>query len=160
MNYSSYFQTPIGYIEVLASDDAITSILFVESLSESQPSEITQKGQQQLEEYFQGIRREFDLPLNANGTAFQQSVWHKLTDIDYGSTCSYSDIAMAIDNPKSVRAVGRANGKNPMTIVVPCHRVIGANGSLTGYAFGVDKKAWLLNHERDHESKIYKKNSN
>lgn len=148
MNYSSCFQTPIGVLEIFASNAAITSILFVDSIRKSQPNEITQKGQRQLEEYFQGKRRKFDLPLNAKGTIFQQSVWNELIDIEYGSTCSYRDIAMAIDNPKSVRAVGSANGKNPMTIVVPCHRVIGANGSLTGYAFGVDKKAWLLNHEQ------------
>ncbi len=148
MNYSSYFQTPIGILEVLASKEAIHSILFVDRMGESEPNEITRKAQQQLEEYFQGERHEFDLPLDARGTKFQQSVWHSLTKIEYGTTCSYRDIANAIANPKGVRAVGSANGKNPMTIVVPCHRVIGADGSLTGYAFGVDKKSWLLKHER------------
>ena len=149
MKYSSYFQTPIGILEVLASKEAILSILFVDHMGESFPNKVTKKAQQQLEEYFQGTRREFDLPLDAGGTKFQQSVWHKLTKIEYGTNCSYRDIANAIDNPKAVRAVGSANGKNPMTIVVPCHRVIGTNGSLTGYAFGVDKKAWLLKHENE-----------
>lgn len=148
MNYSSYFQTSIGILEVLASQDAIHSILFVDRMGESLPNEITQKAQQQLEEYFLGKRRDFDLPLDAGGTNFQQSVWKNLCEIEYGSTCCYQDIANAIANPKAVRAVGSANGKNPMTIVVPCHRVIGSDGSLTGYAFGVDKKEWLLKHER------------
>ena len=149
MNYSSYFQTPIGVLQVLASEEAIHSILFVDNMGESNPNRVTQKAQQQLEEYFHGERREFDLPLDAGGTKFQQTVWHNLTKIEYGATCSYRDIAKAINNPKGVRAVGGANGKNPMTIVVPCHRVIGADGSLTGYASGVERKMWLLEHENE-----------
>ena len=148
MNYSSYFETPIGFLQILASEEFIHSILFVDSVAESQPNKVTLKAQHQLEEYFQGKRLEFDLPLDAGGTKFQQSVWQSLTKIKYGATCSYQDIANAIANPKGVRAVGSANGKNPMTIVVPCHRVIGADGSLTGYASGVERKAWLLEHEK------------
>ncbi len=148
MNYSSYLTTPIGFIQILASDEFIHSILFVDSVTESQSNTVSDRARSQLEEYFQGKRREFDLPLDAKGTKFQQSVWDKLTLVEYGTTCSYRDIANAIENPKGVRAVGSANGKNPMTIVVPCHRVIGADGSLTGYASGVDRKAWLLKHEQ------------
>jgi len=99
--------------------------------------------------YFDGARKSFDLPLDADGTEFQKTVWRALTSIPSGETCTYGDIAQKIGNPKGMRAVGLANGKNPMTIVVPCHRVIGANGKLTGYAFGTERKAWLLNHESD-----------
>jgi len=152
MNYSSYFETPLGVMEVLASERAIHSILFVEQMQESKQNTVTQQAEQQLLEYFQGKRQVFDLPLAAAGTDFQHQVWQQLTQIEYGVTCTYRDIANAIANPKGVRAVGSANGKNPMTIVVPCHRVIGSNGTLTGYAFGVDKKAWLLEHESKYSS--------
>lgn len=101
----------------------------------------------QLREYFNGKRREFDIPLDAAGTDFQRSVWSALRKIPYGRTVSYADIARAIGKPKSMRAVGMANGRNPISIVVPCHRVIGADGSLTGYGGGLDRKRTLLNLE-------------
>jgi methylated-DNA-[protein]-cysteine S-methyltransferase len=101
----------------------------------------------QLEEYFSGSRREFDLPLHAHGTAFQKRVWAALREIPYGTTASYGATALAIGAPTASRAVGLANGQNPISIVVPCHRVIGANGSLTGYGGGLDAKRWLLSHE-------------
>lgn len=102
---------------------------------------------QQLEEYFAGTRKVFDLKLAAQGTAFQQQVWAALCTIPYGETRSYGEQARSIQNEKAVRAVGLANGKNPIGIIVPCHRVIGANGSLTGYAGGLERKQWLLAHE-------------
>ena len=108
---------------------------------------LTALAAEQLQAYFAGNLQQFSLPLAAGGTAFQQQVWQALTTVPYGKTASYGDIAKAINNPKGVRAVGLANGKNPIGIIVPCHRVIGANGTLTGYAGGVDKKAWLLVHE-------------
>jgi methylated-DNA-[protein]-cysteine S-methyltransferase len=101
----------------------------------------------QLDEYFAGTRREFDLPLTAEGTAFQQSVWAGLLRIPCGVTRSYGQLAEEIGNPKAVRAVGLANGRNPISIIVPCHRVIGANGTLTGYGGGLKAKSWLLEHE-------------
>lgn len=101
----------------------------------------------QLNEYFAGKRTDFDVTLATQGTAFQQAVWHALTAVPFGHTQSYSDIANALSNPKAVRAVGAANGKNPISIIVPCHRIIGANGKLTGYAGGLDRKQWLLEHE-------------
>jgi methylated-DNA-[protein]-cysteine S-methyltransferase len=104
----------------------------------------------QFGEYFAGTRREFDLPLNAHGTAFQRKVWGALRDIPYGETASYGQTALAIGNPTASRAVGLANGQNPISIIVPCHRVIGANGSLTGYGGGLDAKRWLLSHEAAH----------
>lgn len=101
----------------------------------------------QLDEYFAGKRTTFDVTLATQGTAFQQAVWQALCAVPFGKTHSYSDIANALDNPKAVRAVGAANGKNPISIIVPCHRIIGANGKLTGYAGGLDRKQWLLEHE-------------
>lgn len=104
----------------------------------------------QLEEYFAGERRQFDLPLGASGTAFQEAVWAGLMTIPYGGSMSYSSLARQIGNPKAVRAVGMANGRNPVSIIVPCHRVIGQNGSLTGYGGGLKAKSWLLDHEARH----------
>lgn len=103
----------------------------------------------QFAEYFAGERRTFDVPLNATGTAFQQQVWAALRDIPYGETRSYSMTALAIGAPTAARAVGMANGRNPISIIVPCHRVVGADGSLTGYGGGLDAKRWLLAHERE-----------
>jgi methylated-DNA-[protein]-cysteine S-methyltransferase len=102
----------------------------------------------QLEEYFTGERVEFDLPLDPQGTPFQQSAWMALRRIPYGSTVSYGEQARSLGDPNKARAVGAANGRNPIGIVVPCHRVVGSNGSLTGFAGGLDAKAWLLDHER------------
>jgi methylated-DNA-[protein]-cysteine S-methyltransferase len=103
---------------------------------------------QQLMEYFSGTLTEFDLPMQLYGTAFQQRVWEVLKTIPYGVTISYGELAQQIGQPNASRAVGLANGKNPISIVVPCHRVIGANGKLTGYGGGIERKQWLLNHER------------
>lgn len=147
--YYDHFDTALGLMEICASDDAVKSIHFVDSGEAPQTNSITQLTKQQLSEYFAGTRTDFELPLDADGTDFQKTVWQALSTIAHGQTCTYGDIAKQIGNPKGMRAVGLANGKNPMTIVVPCHRVIGANGKLTGYASGTDRKAWLLNHERD-----------
>ena len=102
----------------------------------------------QLDEYFQGKRKSFDLPLAPSGTQFQQKVWNALCTIPYGETRSYKEIAAQIQNPKGCRAVGMANNRNPIMIIIPCHRVIGSNGSLVGYAGGLDIKQWLLAHEK------------
>ena len=104
----------------------------------------------QLAEYFAGTRREFDLPLRFQGTTFQTRVWRELTEIPYGQTWSYGQLAQRIDKPSASRAVGLANGRNPISILVPCHRVIGADGSLTGYGGGIERKRWLLAHEGLH----------
>ncbi len=103
---------------------------------------------QQLSAYFAGTLTEFDLPLQMQGTVFQQCIWETLRTIPYGTTLSYGELAQQIGQPKASRAVGSANGRNPMSIIVPCHRVIGANGKLTGYGGGIERKQWLLNHER------------
>jgi methylated-DNA-[protein]-cysteine S-methyltransferase len=106
------------------------------------------EAKQQLQEYFEGKRTTFELPLNPCGTEFQQRVWQELRAIPFGETRSYGELARRIGNPNASRAVGLANGRNPLSIIVPCHRVIGANGKLTGYAGGMERKEWLLNFER------------
>ncbi|WJG09224.1 methylated-DNA--[protein]-cysteine S-methyltransferase [Aliiglaciecola sp. LCG003] len=145
--YYQYIGTPIGELEVCSSQTAIRSIYFVDSHRQQQENDITQEACRQLRAYFGGALTCFDLPLQAQGTPFQHKVWQMLAKIPYGTTCSYADIAQRMDNPKAVRAVGAANGRNPLSIVVPCHRVIGANGKLTGYAGGLPRKSWLLNLE-------------
>ena len=139
--------TPLGKMEITASDSAIKSIHFVDLVKPTRANSFTDAAKRQLDQYYQGSLEAFDLTMDPDGTDFQKSVWQALGTIGFGKTCSYSDIAHIINNPKAVRAVGSANGKNPMTIVVPCHRIIGSNGTLTGYASGVERKAWLLNHE-------------
>ncbi len=145
--YVDHFESPLGLMQVTASQHAVKSIDFVDTVRPINSNAITNLTKQQLLAYFDGERKTFDLPLEPEGTVFQRTVWNALSKIAYGKTCTYGDIAKQIANPKGMRAVGLANGKNPMTIVVPCHRVIGANGKLTGYASGTDKKAWLLQHE-------------
>lgn len=148
MNYRDYLETPIGLLEVTASANGVTSVYFVERAEvAARPNAITDQTVSQLSEYFEGERTLFDVPIDPSGTDFQEAVWSELCKIDFGKTCSYQDIAAGLNNPKAVRAVGAANGKNPISIIVPCHRVIGSNGTLTGYAGGIDRKAWLLKHE-------------
>lgn len=145
--YYDSLETDLGLMEIKATEIGIKSIHFVDLAKPQSPNGITDQARQQLAEYFSKQRQRFDLPLDADGTDFQKKVWLALTHIPYGQTCTYGDIAKKIDNPKGMRAVGLANGKNPMTIVVPCHRVIGANGKLTGYAHGTERKAKLLSLE-------------
>ena len=145
----AYIDSPFGGLLLEASSKGLTKLGFQEK-----PSNLTQNDKelapyiQQLEEYFQKERTVFDLPLDWSNTAdFDKQVWTYLQSIPFGRTCSYSDVANAIENPKAVRAVGAANARNPIPIIVPCHRVIGKNGHLTGFASGLDMKADLLQHE-------------
>lgn len=150
MTYGAYIESPIGVLQVRGSDKGVTHVTFVSELGAEasfKKNTLIEMCVQQLKEYFQGQRNAFDIPLDWRGTVFQQSIWQSLLDVPFGAVASYSDIAIAVSNPKAVRAVGAANGKNPIAIIVPCHRIIGSNGSLTGYAGGVERKAWLLNHE-------------
>ncbi len=154
--YTAYLKSPIGTIKLTATDDAITSILFEFDASRKErekPNEILLECKKQLHEYFSGRRRKFELPLKLTGTEFQKSVWKALQKIPYGKTVSYLDIAKTIENPKAVRAVGMANSKNKIPIIIPCHRVIGENGKLTGYAGGIWRKQWLLEHEDKYSGK-------
>ncbi len=148
MNYIDYMETPIGTLQICSSDKGVTQVVFTENVEQSpHVHHLTDECKHQLTEYFSGNRQQFDLPLDSIGTAFQQSVWRALLTIPYGALASYQDIANHVQNPKAVRAVGAANGKNPIGIIVPCHRVIGSDGSLTGYAGGLERKQWLLQHE-------------
>lgn len=147
--FIEYVSSQFGALQICADDKGVTAIRFVTDMhTDSQPNEFTQEAGVQLMEYFAGDRQNFDLTTNVAGTDFQQQVWQQLLTIPCGKTTSYADIAKKINNPKAVRAVGTANGRNPLTIVVPCHRVIGADGSLTGYAWGTSLKEQLLNHEK------------
>ncbi|QJQ96347.1 MULTISPECIES: methylated-DNA--[protein]-cysteine S-methyltransferase [Halomonadaceae] len=146
-------QSPIGLIRLRANQQGVTEIAFLDSDAEDEiphPNALTQQGMEQLAEYFEGRRQSFALPLAPVGTPFQRCVWEQLSRIPYGTTCSYTEIATRIGRLKAQRAVGAANGRNPLAIVVPCHRVIGGNGRLTGYAGGLPRKEWLLRHEQAH----------
>lgn len=153
--YVSKLNTPVGYIHAYANDKAVTKVVFAEhdgteqaNISNMLENDVSKLACQQLTEYLQRKRTAFDLPLAPQGTEFQQRVWQQLCTIHYGKTASYLDIAKALNKPTASRAVGAANGKNPISIIVPCHRIIGANGSLTGYAGGLNRKSFLLSLEQ------------
>ena len=150
-NRFTYYDSPLGTVTLQANEQGLLGVWFEthttkpEDLGIQEDSfPIFQSVKDQLDRYFAGEAVQFDLPIAAKGTPFQQSVWHALTTIPYGETWSYAQLADAIGNPKAVRAVGLANGKNPVSVIVPCHRVIGKNGKLTGYAGGVERKQRLL----------------
>jgi methylated-DNA-[protein]-cysteine S-methyltransferase len=153
----SYLDSPLGALLVARDDVGLTALYlstgrhqFVVPTGWDRDDDAFDDARTQLDEYFAGQRTEFDLPLHLLGTPFQQRVWAALREIPYGQTASYGQTAAAIGAPTASRAVGLANGQNPVSIVVPCHRVIGANGSLTGYGGGLDAKRWLLSHELTH----------
>ncbi|WP_242916642.1 methylated-DNA--[protein]-cysteine S-methyltransferase [Pontibacter liquoris] len=148
-SFTTYYHSPIGYMCIQGNMDAIQVARFCERPGPPQ-TDVPPVGQaclQQLAEYFKGTRQSFDLPLQPAGTTFQQQVWEHLKLIPFGKTRSYLEVARAVSGEKAIRAVGGANGKNPLCLLVPCHRVIGSDGSLTGYAGGVWRKEWLLLHE-------------
>jgi len=156
MNTSTlFFESSLGSVRIIANDQGITRIDFAEpeAQSDKQPNAATQQhlhaAKQQLLEYFSGTRQTFDLTLNPAGTPFQKEVWAALNTIAFGDTCTYKDIANQVNRPKGSQAIGQANGKNPISIVVPCHRVIGSNGKLTGYAGGLNRKEALLKWEKE-----------
>ncbi|WP_248724661.1 methylated-DNA--[protein]-cysteine S-methyltransferase [Seonamhaeicola sp. ML3] len=141
--------TPLGYAKIVGDVDGITSISILnteEKVTDIIP-EVLEDCAIQLKEYFDGSRKQFSLKLNPQGTDFQKKVWEYLEQIPYGKTCSYLELSKALGDSKAIRAVANANGKNPIWIVIPCHRIIGSDGSLTGYAGGLHRKQWLLNHE-------------
>lgn len=141
--------SPLGFTKIIGDEDGISSVTVLNSEEKNTdiiPIEL-EDCVIQLNEYFEGTRENFDLKLNANGTDFQKKVWEKLAQIPYGKTISYLELSKQLGNIKAIRAVANANGKNPLWIIVPCHRVIGSDGSLTGYAGGLQRKQWLLEHE-------------
>lgn len=143
----TYFDSPCGLVEICSSEIGITSILFVDKRSEAKNNVLLDNCIQQLDEYFNKKRKTFSIPLDLQGTDFQKRVWNELLNIPFGKTSSYLQLAIALGDKNAIRAVGGANGRNPVSIIVPCHRVIGSNGDLVGYSGGMDKKKWLLDHE-------------
>ncbi len=154
MNNFAIYETKFGYFKMEYVDGYITFFgkTFDEIVADfGTKTDLTDKAYSQLIEYFNGKRKTFDLPYKLNGTDFQKKVWSALCDIPYGETRSYKDIAIAVGNPKASRAIGMANNKNPITVIVPCHRVIGASGKLVGYAGGLAMKEFLLKMECGHK---------
>ena len=160
MNVFCYVESPIGRLMLTTDGTALTGLYM--NLYRNKPTKLPNLSDdwiqnatidplpaaaRQLKEYFAGQRRDFDLPLRMAGTEFQQRVWRELTKIPFGETRSYGQLAKRLSNPNGSRAVGLANGRNPIAIIVPCHRVIGADGSLTGFGGGIERKEWLLSHE-------------
>jgi methylated-DNA-[protein]-cysteine S-methyltransferase len=152
------YRSPVGLLTIKATNKTVSAVLFEKTglnrSSENTAAEtknldhpIIQKCCKQLQEYFEGSRKQFDLPLEQSGTLFQQKVWNELLKINYGKTISYLELSKRIGDVKAIRAVGTTNGKNKIAIIVPCHRVIGSNGDLTGYAGELWRKRWLLEHE-------------
>lgn len=147
--YEVYHRTPVGVAFITADDTHITKVSIRDETVEetTTDSPLLLEAIKQLDEYFAGERKDFDLPLNQPGTDFQQEVWQELLKIPYGKTISYGQQSDKMKNPLAIRAIAAANGKNNLWVIVPCHRVIGSNGSLTGYAGGLWRKQWLLEHE-------------
>jgi methylated-DNA-[protein]-cysteine S-methyltransferase len=161
-----YYQSPVGLLKININDGMINEIIFSNSENELKAGEnkddpdekskaVIKKCQLQFDEYFSGKRFHFDLPVHQMGTPFQEKVWNELEKIPFGKTISYLQLSQCIGNVKSIRAVGTANGRNKLSIVVPCHRVIGSDGSLTGYAGGLWRKQWLLEHENKYANGVH-----
>ena len=148
--FKTFYKSPLGPIEIVGSKDSIIALDFVEDMlpGDDELTFCVKECLKQVGEYFKGERREFFLNLQPAGTEFQKSVWRQLEKIPYGKTTSYGKVADVIGKPNASRAVGSANGKNPIAIIVPCHRVIGSDGSLTGYGGGLWRKRWLIGFER------------
>lgn len=159
-SFYTVMKTPLGLVTLTSDGHALTGVYTrMEKMERQHPirkkdeNAILRKARKQLEEYFTGTRARFSLLMRPCGTPFQKKVWKALSEIPYGRTVSYKDIAERIGNPKASRAVGMANNRNPIGIIVPCHRVVGANGSLVGYAGGLNRKQWLLRHEQKPKKK-------
>ena len=154
--YISYYSSPLGKLRIQCSEEHVEAIVFAaenEDMTEEK-HQLLSLTKAQLQEYFAGERRNFELPLKQLGTDFQQKVWQLLLQIPFGKTISYNDLSKQYGDLKAIRAVASANGKNNLAIIVPCHRVIGSNQSLTGYAGGLWRKKWLLEHEAKHHSGV------
>ena len=149
MTHQSYTDSPLGPVLITGDEHSIHAVSICDSRTPVQDTETDpiRLCKQQLQEYFAGSRKTFDLPLAQEGTPFQQKVWQQLTTIPFGQTITYMHLAKLLGDPKCIRAAGTANGKNKLWIIVPCHRVVGTDGKLVGYAGGIHRKKWLLDHE-------------
>ena len=151
MQYQISFKSPLGFLILKSDGQSVTAISFSENdIQEQNSCEVLDSCKAQLDDYFSGKSLTFDLPLSPEGTEFQQRVWSELLKIPYGETITYMDMALRLGDPKCIRAAGTANGKNPIAIIIPCHRVIGAGNKLTGYAGGLWRKKILLELEMQH----------
>jgi methylated-DNA-[protein]-cysteine S-methyltransferase len=146
----AYYNSPIGTVEIIGNETGLCALNFVspKPAGGARPHPALQAAVAQLEEYFRGERKKFSIPLSARGTEFQEEVWRRLVRIPYGETATYSELARAVGRPRAGRAVGQANHRNPISIIIPCHRVIGKDGRLVGYGGGLWRKEWLLAHEK------------
>ena len=159
-NIIGFYQSPIGLIEIIVNDDRLIAVKFLDEIIEinqvlAETSDIIDHTIAQLTKYFNGNLKQFDLPVTFKGTVFQIKVWEELMNIPFGKTISYLQLAKSLGSEKLVRAVGNSNGKNPIAIIVPCHRVIGINSKLVGYAGGLWRKQWLLEHESNQKSFLF-----
>ena len=145
--YASVLVTPIGQVVIKANDLAVYSIGLPEMIHDEFPNELTNRASSQLAEYFNGDRQQFDFAVEQPGSDFQQTVWKELLGLEVGKPISYASLSKKMNSPLAIRAIAAASGKNNLMIVIPCHRVIGSNGKLVGYAGGLWRKKWLLNHE-------------
>jgi methylated-DNA-[protein]-cysteine S-methyltransferase len=152
ITYSGYYNSPFGMLRIITSDTVVLGIDFsdLKGASKEDSPVIMKETIRQLDEYFSGKRKNFSLKVELKGTDFQKSIWNAMSKIPYGKTASYKDLAVMAGKPKAARAVGGACHRNPIGIVLPCHRVIGSDGSLTGFGSGLDLKEKLLNHEKKH----------
>lgn len=148
-NQTAYYKTPIGTAKIVGDENGISAVTVIDDKVETSKEipEVLQDCVQQLDEYFNGTRTTFNLKLNPQGTDFQKLVWKELLNVPFGKTRTYLEQAKQLGDVKTIRAVASANGKNPIWILIPCHRIIGSDGSLTGYAGGIWRKKWLLEHE-------------
>ena len=150
--FTTYYSSPVGVLKIECSKEQVVLIHFVEEIGlDDDQTELLKKTTVQLDEYFSGRRKDFDLPLGQKGSGFQENVWNHLVKIPFGKTISYLQLSKQIGDVKAIRAIASANGRNNLAIVVPCHRVIGSDAKLVGYAGGLWRKKWLL----EHETKIY-----
>lgn len=152
--FKKYYESPIGLIEITGESNSVSSLYFIDQdiMPRDDSNLYLDKCAAQLEEYFNGGRKDFNLILNPEGTIFQKKVWDELQKISYGKIISYMDLTKKLGDIKAIRAVANANGQNKISIIIPCHRVIGSNGSLTGYGGGLWRKKWLLEHEQKYSN--------
>jgi O-6-methylguanine DNA methyltransferase len=157
-NSITFYNSPIGKLKIVSNQRGVISLRFVDDDTSEEfstiRSPILTNCLIQLDEYFRGERKTFIVPISYNGTPFQKTVWKELTNIPFGQTRSYKDIAIKLGNSNASRIIGRANSNNPVVIIVPCHRVIGANNKLRGYTGGIWRKKWLLDHEKQHHESL------
>ena len=146
----NFLETPVGVLKIAGDEDAIKLVTFTEEgirSTDGKVPNVVRTAKLQLKEYFEGKRKTFDVRIDPDGTVFQKLIWEKLLEIPFGKTSTYAKQALVLGDKKKIRAVGAANGKNPIAIIIPCHRIIGTDGSLTGYAGGLERKKWMLKHE-------------